>query len=206
MLIRTIICILLIIITSNCTIAQQNNGQMTGGSDFNPSKAIGTAQPTKSVSDSGPKLSELMDTELADVNNGDHFKLSDYHGNVILVEGIATWCPTCFKESRTIKSLHTKYPQNSGFIGVSLVLDMQEDPATIKSYTQQFGFDWKFSIAPLAVSHYMGNKFGALYLDPTLVPMIIIDRQGNPHPLNLGYKSEAELQAALDPFIKSSAD
>lgn len=195
---KLLVWIVLALLVTGCLPAQLYPGQASAAITLKPAV---TQTP-----DSGPDIAEFMQTELVDVNSGAHFKLSDYPGKVVLVEGMATWCPTCFNEARTLKSLHAHYGESSGFISVSLGLDMREDAATLKSYAQQFGFNWAYCVAPLPVAHYMGNKFSALFIDPTLVPMVIIDRQRNLHPLKLGYKSEADLQAALDPFIKAGTN
>jgi thiol-disulfide isomerase/thioredoxin len=198
MLKKMVIWIALIVLVTACSPVRPYQNKVPAAPTLKPSA---TTAP-----DTGPDISEFMQTELVDVNSDSHFKLSDFPGKVVLVEGIATWCPTCFKEALTLKTLHAHYGQSSDFISVSIGLDLREDAATLKSYAQQFGFNWAYCVAPLPVAHYMGNKFGALFIDPTLVPMVLIDRQRNLHPLQLGYKSEDDLMAALDPYLKAGTN
>ena len=142
-----------------------------------------------------------LDQPLHNVKNGESFSLRDLQGKVVLVNGIATWCPTCFKESRYLKTLSEQYASRNDFAIVTLGFDMKEDDEVIQSYAGQFGFNWRFAIPPLMVYREIGNTYGALYLDPTLSPMFIIDRQGNVHPYNLGTKTLDDIRQKLDPIL-----
>jgi thiol-disulfide isomerase/thioredoxin len=166
-----------------------------------PSAAVPIADATP-ISSAPPAW---VDTDLTDAVTGKSFKIDDYKGKVVLVDGIATWCPTCFKEAVELQKLHKIYGSQSDFVTVSLGLDLHEDESLLKAYALQLGFDWQFAIAPLAVQREFGNSYGALFLDPTLSPMFIVDRQGHIYTLPFGYKVAEGLKKALDPFINAGS-
>jgi hypothetical protein len=43
---------------------------------------------------------------LKDVRSGASFTINDFQGKVVLVETMAVWCPTCFRQQQEIKALH----------------------------------------------------------------------------------------------------
>lgn len=63
------------------------------------------------------------DFTLPDINNND-VSLSDYKGQLVLIEFWASWCPYCQAENPVLVMLHNAY-KNKGFkiLGVSLDTD-----------------------------------------------------------------------------------
>ena len=86
-------------------------------------------------------------------------------------------------------------------ISVSLDVDVNEEAAPLKEYSQEYGFDWHFAIAPLEVARALGNLYSAQYLNPPLSPMLVIDRSGEVHQLEYGEKSAETLLETIEPFL-----
>jgi hypothetical protein len=84
---------------------------------------------------------------------------------------------------------------------VSLDVDVNEDEASLKEYTEEFGFEWHFATAPLEVARALGNLYTAQYLNPPLSPMMIIDRDGNVHHLEYGLKKAETLKEKVEPYL-----
>jgi hypothetical protein len=84
---------------------------------------------------------------------------------------------------------------------VSLDVDLNEDEASLKEYAQEFGFEWRFVVAPLEIQRALGNLYTAQYLNPPLSPMMIIDRDGNVHHLEYGLKEAETLKKNLEPYL-----
>jgi len=78
---------------------------------------------------------------------------------------------------------------------------VHEDEASLKKYTADFGYDWRFAVAPLEVARALGNLYSAEYLNPPLDPMLLIDRQGNVHQLPYGMKEADTLRKTLEPYL-----
>ena len=97
--------------------------------------------------------------------------------------------------------MHKLLDNPDDVVSVSLDVDLHEDGASLKDYTNEYGFEWHFAIAPLEVARALGNLYNAEYLNPPLSPMLIIDRNGEVHQLEYGQKSAESLQKSLEPFL-----
>jgi len=140
-------------------------------------------------------------TELTDVQTGQTFTMNDFAGKVVLVETMAIWCPTCAAQANEVRNLHELLGNPDDLVSVSLDVDLHEDDAALKEYSEAYGFDWHFAVAPLEVARALGNLYSAEYLNPPLSPMLIIDRDGNVHQLEYGKKSAEILQKSLEPHL-----
>jgi hypothetical protein len=71
----------------------------------------------------------------------------------------------------------------------------------LAGYTQKNGFDWIYVVASNEMIDEISALYGSQFLNPPSTPMLIIDRQGNPHPLGFGIKSAEELLEAVTPYL-----
>jgi peroxiredoxin len=138
---------------------------------------------------------------LTDVQTGESFAISDFDGKVVLLETMAMWCPNCIVQAGEVRKAHELLGNPDDLISVSLDVDSHEDEASLKEYTQEFGFDWRFVVAPLEIQRDIGNLYTAQYLNPPLSPMMIIDRDGNVHHLEYGLKEAETLKQLLEPYL-----
>jgi cytochrome oxidase Cu insertion factor (SCO1/SenC/PrrC family) len=148
-----------------------------------------------------PKTPDWFNTKLTDVNTGQTFSMNDFAGKVVLVETMATWCPTCWKQENEVKILQELLGTSSDLVLVSLDVDTNEDAATLKDFATTGKYGWRFAIAPLSVARALGNLYSADYLNPPLAPMLFIDRQGGVYGLPNGVKSAESLQKTLAPYL-----
>jgi len=139
--------------------------------------------------------------ELTDAQTGETFTMNDYAGKVVLLETMAIWCPNCVVQANEIRNLHEALGNPEDLISVSLDVDINEGGDSLKEYAYGYGFDWHFAVAPLEVAHELGNLYTAQYLNPPLSPMLIIDRDGNVHHLEYGFKDAETLQKAVEPYL-----
>lgn len=144
---------------------------------------------------------EWFDMELTDARTGEAFTISDFSGKVVLLESMAMWCPGCLTQAREVRKLHELLGDRDNLVSISLDVDVNENQASIKEYVEQYGFDWRFSVAPLGVARALGNLYTAQYLNPPLSPMMIIDRNGNVHHLEYGQKKAEFLAEQLEPYL-----
>jgi hypothetical protein len=139
--------------------------------------------------------------ELANVNTGESFKVADFHGKVVLVETMAVWCSTCFRQQKEVQALHELLGMRDDLVSLGLDIDPNETAGTLKAYTNKNGFDWLYAVAPVDVAREIGHLYGDQFLNPPSAPMLIIDRQGQAHPLPFGVKSAQALQEALASYL-----
>ena len=159
--------------------------------------------PSASISPPGSDSvrPEWFDIELTDVQTGETFTMNDYAGKVVLVETMAMWCPNCLFQANEVRKMHKLLDNPDDVISVSLDVDVNEDGASLKDYTEEYGFEWHFAIAPLGVARALGNLYTAQYLNPPLSPMLIIDKNGEVHHLEYGHKSAEKLLESVQPFL-----
>ena len=164
--------------------------------------ACGTpAATTSSSSEAAQEIPEWFDYELVDVQTGETFTMNDYAGKVVLVETMAMWCPNCLFQAGEVRNMQEMLGNPEDLISVSLDVDVHEDAASLKEYTDEYGFEWHFAIAPLEVARALGNLYTAEYLNPPLSPMFVIDRNGGVHHLEYGAKSAELLTETIKPFL-----
>jgi cytochrome oxidase Cu insertion factor (SCO1/SenC/PrrC family) len=149
-------------------------------------------------------LSEFLgwvDVQLTDVQTGETFTMTDFSGKVVLIETMAMWCPNCIVQANEVKKLHNLLENSEDLVSVSLDVDVNEDAASLKDYSEGYGFEWRFAIAPLEVARALGNLYSAEYLNPPISPMLLIDRNGVVHELPYGRKNADKLLEILQPFL-----
>ncbi len=138
---------------------------------------------------------------MTDVRTGKPFAMSDFAGKVVLIETIAEWCPNCLFQQAATRKMSKQLGNPGDLILISLDVDSNEDAASLKKYTDDFAFEWRFAVAPLEVERAMGNLYSAEYLNPPLEPMLLIDRQGNAHQLPYGEKEADQLQKIVESYL-----
>jgi peroxiredoxin len=160
-----------------------------------PSQVTATSLPVATA------IPEWFGMELTDAQTGETFTMNDYAGKVVMLETMAIWCPNCVVQGNEVRKLHAVLGNPDDLISVSLDVDINEDSAALKEYAYNYGFEWHFAVAPLEVARALGNLYTAQYLNPPLNPMLIIDRGGNVHHLEYGFKDAETLQKAVEPYL-----
>jgi cytochrome oxidase Cu insertion factor (SCO1/SenC/PrrC family) len=168
---------------------------------------IVTPMPSPTYSDPipvfnpNPTLPPWTFVPLTDVNTGQTFQISDFQGKVVLVETMATWCPTCQGEMSQVKDLLAALGPDTDLVAVSLDVDPNEDAALLKKYTAKNGFDWRVAIAPIEVGRFLSMNYDPAFLNPPEQAMLFIDRKGGVWGLPLGIKSSISLRKTLEPVL-----
>jgi hypothetical protein len=139
--------------------------------------------------------------ELTNVTSGTTFKVADLQGKVVLVETLAVWCSNCLRQQREVQALHELLGPRDDYISLGLDIDPNETPDILKAHAEKHSFDWRYAVAPVEVAREIGQLYGDQFLNPPSTPMLIIDRQGQAHPLPFGIKSAQTLQETLGPYL-----
>jgi hypothetical protein len=148
-------------------------------------------------------LPAWLTSELVEARTGESFEIADYRGKVVLVETLAMWCSNCIKQQGQVAALHDLLGQRDDFISLGLDIDPNEDRAALKRYIEERGFGWQYAIAPVEVAREIGQLYGDQFLNPPSTPMLIIDRDGQVHPLPFGIKDAGSLLEALQPYLEA---
>lgn len=109
-----------------------------------------------------------------DLDNNER-QLSDYRGNVVVVDMWATWCQPCQYQMLELKKAYDHY-QNENVEILSIDIDNRESISLIKEFKQEFAnygypLEWTFGLVKDSLDKYMTE--GAI---PTLA---IFDQDGN---------------------------
>jgi hypothetical protein len=144
---------------------------------------------------------EWYSARLTDVRTGEAYTVGGFAGKVVLIEGIAQWCPNCLFQQGEVRKARQLLGAPEDLVVISLDVDLHEDEASLRKYAEEFGFDWRLSVAPREVLRALGNLYSAEYLNPPLDPMLLIDREGRAHQLPYGEKDAAALQQAIAPYL-----
>jgi cytochrome oxidase Cu insertion factor (SCO1/SenC/PrrC family) len=159
--------------------------------------ATTAALPTKTIE----TIPVWLTVPVTDARTGRSFTINDLKGKVIIVEGMATWCPSCWAQGREFKKYLALSDKNSDLVIISLTLDLKEDSQALNEYAKIDNFEWLFVTSSLPMYHDLGNRYGALYLDPTLGPLLIVDRKGDITHSVSGIKKAEEIKSIVDPLL-----
>ena len=149
-----------------------------------------------------PTVPSWFNVQMTDVTTGTPFKISDFAGKVVLVDTMATWCPTCQGEMGEIARLPGLVGANAAdLVTISLDVDPNEDATILKKFAATNGFTWRIAIAPIEGGRFLETNYDQQYLNPPLQPMLFIDRTGSVYGLPFGIKSAESIQKTLAQYL-----
>ena len=136
---------------------------------------------------------KLMLTSLTDLG-GKAQTLSQWRGNVLVVNFWATWCTPCREEIPALMRIQKKYaPKNLKLVGIGI-----DDVAKIMDYATKMNIQYVLLVGgaeSLAVSKNLGNGAEALPFT------VVVDRTGKVAYTHVGALTEATLEAVLAPLL-----
>jgi len=151
--------------------------------------AIGTAAEAKvpAIGDKAPDFTLRSSI-------GKNLKLSEYRGQVVMINFWATWCAPCRQEMPQLNRLYVQY-QRAGF--ALLGLNVDDNPKAAQAVVDQLslGFPVLFDAAKQVSGRY----------DIDAMPStLLIDRGGVVRYLHRGYRSgvESEYEAKIRELLK----
>lgn len=147
-----------------------------------------------------PVDAQLLATPLRDARTGEAFTLADLRGKVVVIEGMAVWCPVCTEQQKNIRDALPGL--GDGAAVVSLDTDPNENDAIVKRYAEQQGWTWRFAVAPRAFAQSLATVFGTAFLSPPSTPLLMIDTTGQGH-LSTGLKGPAEVKQLVERYRRA---
>ena len=117
-------------------------------------------------------------------STGEHLRLSEYRGDVVMINFWATWCGPCRQEMPLLDELYSRY-QRVGFnlLGVNIDDDSSRAIAMINELGVSF-----------PVLFDVHKDVSRLYEVDAMPVTIIVDREGNIRYVHQGYKPGYELK------------
>ena len=123
--------------------------------------------------------------------DGKNVQLSDFAGQVVVVNLWATWCPPCRAEMPMLNVYYEAFRDEGVTI---LAVNSEEDAPTVKQFMQTHGF----SMPVLLDSQ---SDVFALYQATGLPTTVVIDREGRIQHVHTGEITAKQLDAAIRPLL-----
>ena len=136
--------------------------------------------------------SPALDFQVTDLS-GETLSLTQYHGQVVLLDFWATWCGPCIAEMPNVKATYAKYKnQKFEIIGISL----DNSTAPLEAYIASEGLTWR---------QYWdnGGKISNMYNVRAIPSTFLIDGAGIIRRVNL---RGGALEMAVDELVRENLD
>ncbi len=127
----------------------------------------------QAVTDSGPAANFTLKS-----SSGENIRLSEYRGQVVLINFWASWCGPCRQEMPELDTLHQRY-QELGFtvFGVNVEQDRAEADKVLRDIPVTF---------PILFDDQ--NHVSDLYGVDAMPVTVLVDRSGTIRYMHRGYK------------------
>ena len=130
--------------------------------------------------------------------NGDTLKLSDFAGQVVVLNVWASWCAPCRAEAGALEEVALQFDgKGVQFIG----LNTRDSQAAAQAFTRNFGVTYPSMVDTDGRIQLLFNDS----LPPQAIPStIVIDQQGRVAARALGTVTSATLRAMIEPLLEES--
>jgi len=158
---------------------------LQGGNDIDQITQDAFLLPPIDVDQPAPELT-LFDLD------GNQVSLSDFAGQVVLVNNWATWCPPCREEMPEFKAYYEKY-KDEGFQIVAIEAGQPE--AEVRAFVKEQGLDFVILLDP-------GNKSLDTFQSNSLPNSWVIDKKGHLRMAWIGAINLPTLEKYVSPLIE----
>jgi peroxiredoxin len=131
------------------------------------------------------------DFTLPSVLDGKQYSLSQFRGQVVMLNFFTFFCGPCREE---MPSLNQIYKENQGRGYVTLGIGLASDPTQLRFLVKQLNLDYPV----LAGTDQVAKDYGNVEVVPTT---IIIDRQGNIVQKIVGSRSKEDFLKVIRPLL-----
>jgi len=111
-------------------------------------------------------------------STGENLRLSEYRGDVVMINFWATWCGPCRQEMPLLDELHSRYER----VGFKLLgVNIDDDPRRAMQMIDELGVTFP-------VLFDSSKDVSKLYEVNAMPVTVIVDREGNVRHVHHGYK------------------
>jgi peroxiredoxin len=127
--------------------------------------------------------------------NGRSVSLSEYRGNVVILDFWASWCPPCNETIPELVSLKEKYG-GKGVVVLGIAIDDgQSDVTTLSAFSKEHKMNYTILLGSDAVE--------GIYNVRSIPALFLVDRKGKIRGFYLGYMENLQeiISAEIDKLI-----
>lgn len=132
---------------------------------------------------------------LTDARTKDEFRLSDYSGQVVILEMMDPGCPVCKEQLREIAGALEVVGAYAS--AVSVDIGYQGETALV-NWAETNNATWPVAFISREFSQALVSEFGSAVVYPGNTPVIVIDPSGMAHVTEPGIKTAATLVQFVD--------
>ena len=126
---------------------------------------------------------------------GETIRLSDLHGQAVLINLWATWCPPCRAEMPAIEKVYNEY-KDQGFVVLAIDMTYQDDASAVPSFVLEHGLTF-----PILLDQT--GEIARAYQLRSLPSSFFITRDGIIHEVVIGGPmAEALLRTRVEKILK----
>lgn len=156
---------------AGCVSGGGSEGSTPTATDAMESNA--TPTPTETATANAASWREV---ELTDIQSGNSFTISQFEGRPVLLEFFAVWCPVCTDQQKVLRDVTDR---KDDLVVISLNTDPNEDADRVRSHLEDYdGFDWRYAIAPSAMTQSLIDQFGSVIATPPAAPIVRVCPDG----------------------------
>jgi cytochrome c biogenesis protein CcmG, thiol:disulfide interchange protein DsbE len=126
--------------------------------------------------------------------DGQEVSLSDYRGQVVLVNIWATWCPPCVREIPRLVRVHEQF-KDQGFAVIGINTTYQDQLDKVTTFVRDQGISY-----PVLLDH--DGAVGAQYSSRLMPTSYLIDRDGKIVVTKVGEVDEAQLREQVAALLR----
>jgi thiol-disulfide isomerase/thioredoxin len=153
---------------------------------------------TPVAAEAGEEQTGWRAIDLTNALTGEAFTLADYAGCRVMVQTMATWCPTCRKQLANVAAAREQLdPDSAVFVAISVEAELSPDD--LKAYADEHGFDWIFAVASVEMMRAIDAEFGRSALVPPSTPHVIVQPDGTAGDLMTGVASPETIVERMSP-------
>ena len=135
----------------------------------------------------GVEIGQLAPDFTLSTLEGDTISLSDFRGQIVLVNDFATWCGPCQAETPSLVDVYNSEGGNVVFIG----LNLQETESKVAEFKDQYNIPYPLVLDP-------DGKVTGLYRPVGLPTSWFVDSEGVVRYIHAGPMTAAMVQETLD--------
>ena len=158
----------------------------------------GIAVPARTAVATGAEAVALTSSVAPDFTvqtvDGANISLSDFKGQVVLLNFWATWCPPCVRETPRLVRVAEKY-KGQGLVVLGVNTTYQDDPAKVSQFVRDQRISYPVLLDPEGI---VGEKYPARLMPTTY----LIDRNGKIVHTKVGEVDEATLSEQIKALLE----